>query len=526
MRRIPLSDHLWRPGLKVLPLLLIISLAAALGAIALYKYINPAQPGTASLCQHAAETTNPVMAENSCTGTNGWRLDHRLGPDYAIEGFTAPVSANVGEQVKLYVSTTAPTYTFQVYRMGWYQGLGGHLVYSSSLLPGINQPPPTIDPTTRMVSCSNWHNPVTLTIPANWVSGVYVVKLLSSAGYMRYTSFVVRNDASYSAILFQTSVFTYQAYNLWGGYSLYRHLNAPGEETSNDRAYVVSFDRPYDRCEGLGDFCFFEYNLLRWVERAGYDVSYTTDVDTDTRGELLLHHRLVMAGGHDEYWSTAMRDNVTFARDQGVSLAFMGANDVYWHVRLQNSPLGTDREVICYKYGYYGGGGTNDPLALVDPMQATVLWRDRPLNEPENALLGGMYGGGVSTAAPLVLDHGAEAFLSNTALSVGSALPGLIGGEYDRVYHNKETPSSLLVLASSPLKCIATVLCPSNGTDTANATLYAKPGGARVFDAGTFYWSWGLDNDSFDKTPRTYSTPAFQQFTANILTYLLKSSGH
>ena len=207
----------------------------------------PGRPETpAWLCQHATETANPVQAENNCSGTTRWRADRPFGEQHAVEGFTAPVSVQSGETMKLYVSTTASAYTFEVYRMGWYNGLGGRLVYSSTQLSGIQQPTPLIDPATRMVSCTNWRSQVALSIPKNWVSGVYIIKLLAGQ-YMRYVSFVVRNDVSHSAILFQTSVLTYEAYNTWGGYSLYR---GPGEDEKardKNRAYAVSFDRPNDR---------------------------------------------------------------------------------------------------------------------------------------------------------------------------------------------------------------------------------------------------------------------------------------
>ena len=519
---ITLSTNVGKTRLIIIALLLLIIVATVGGGIALYQHNVTLTPNWQ--CLHAVDTTNQVKAENYCPGTNSWRVDRPLGPERAIEGFTAPVSVQAGEKVKIYISTTAATYTFQVYRMGWYNGLGGRLLYSSYPLHGINQPPPAIDPRTHKVSCSNWRYPAIVPIPTTWVSGVYIVKLLAG-GYMRYAFFVVRNDSSNSSILFQTSVLTYQAYNAWGGYSLYRGSNAQGEETSAKRAYVVSFDRPFDRGDGLGDFPLLnEYNLLRWLERSGYDVSYSTDIDTDMRGALLLQHRLFVAAGHDEYWSTAMRDHVTSARDQGISLAFFGSNDIYWHVRLQSSPLGPDREVVCYKTGYYADDAF-DPVAAVDPHQATVLWRDKPLNQPENALLGEMYGGALLASAPLVLAPGAAPFLSNTTLHAGSALQGLIGGEYDRVYRNDVTPSTLSILAASPVHCIQTNLCPASGIDTANATFYTASSGARVFDAGTFYWAWGLDDDSFHPgtriPPHPYATPAFQKFTANLLTYLL-----
>ncbi len=477
-------------------------------------------------CQDAALAPNPVAVENTCPGTASWQVDHPTGPTNAIEAFTVPASVNVGESVKLYVSTTARSYTFQVYRMGWYGGLGGRLVYSSPPITGIQQPAPLLDPITRMVSCRNWHDPVTIPTSDSWVSGVYIVKLLSAAGYMRYTLFTVRNDASHSALLFQTSILTYQAYNLWGGFSLYRGTDKNGKLISTLRSYVVSFDRPYSDHEGLMDFVRYELNFLRWVERSGYDVSYTTDIDTDMHGALLLQHKLFLVVGHDEYWSTAMRQNVTAARDAGVSLGFFGANDVYWHVRLQSSPLGPDREVVCYKPGYYPGKVV-DPVAAKNPKETTVLWRAAPLNMPENTLMGEMYGGIVASPAPLVLSAGAAPLAEGTGLHVGSVLPGLVNGEYDRVYHTEGTPSSLTVLASSPLHCQKTVLCPASGKDAAQATLYTAASGAKVFDAGTWQWSWGLDDERFDSSvpAHAYSSVGFQAFNASLISYLLGTSG-
>ncbi len=503
------------PASFVIPVTTAIPATTAMPAVP-GKYATPTW-----LCQHAAETANPVQAENNCSGTGNWRPDHPLGPEHAIEGFTAPVSVQAGESLKLYVSTTASTYTFTVYRMGWYNGLGGRLVYSSPHLMGIQQPAPTIDPLTRMVSCSNWSSQVALSTLKNWVSGVYIIKLLAG-GYIRYISFVVRNDQSHSALLFQTSVLTYEAYNSWGGYSLYTGSAIQGKPASWNRSYVVSFDRPDNRGDGLGDFPIYnEYNMLRWLERSGYDLSYSTDIDTDLHPATLLQHRLFLVVGHDEYWSTAMRRNVTTARDKGVSLAFFGGNDVYWHVRLQNSPLGSDREVTCYKIGYFGDNVV-DPLAASDPSEANALWRAAPLNQPENALLGEMYSDHVAPS-PLVLTNAAQPFFGDTPFHAGSKIDDVVGGEYDHIFQNGATPANLVTLAASPVHCVTSNTCLTN-RDVANATLYKASSGASVFDAGTFFWGWGLDNDAFDPASPlpTHATSAFQQFTANLLAYLLK----
>jgi hypothetical protein len=510
-------------------------------AIALYGVVGKlssanasASAGTISSCGNAAYAPNPIAAENTCIGTNTWRADLPLGPQDAIEAFTAPISANAGEAIKMYVSTTSPSYSFQVFRMGWYQGLGGRLVYSSDRIPGIKQPAPLIDPSTHMASASNWLGPVTLAIPPSWVSGVYVVKLVSSAGFMRYTHFVVRNDASHAPILFQSSVLTYQANNSWGGHSL---DGTGAANTTANRSFAVSFDRPEVDNAGLSDFTRYEYNLLSWLEHQGYNVTYTTDIDTDARGQLLLQHRLFLAAGHDEYWSSGMRANIARARDAGVSLAFFGANDAYWHARLQSSPLGPDRVVVCYK------DAGLDPLSGHDPSATTTLWQNPPLNQPEQGLLGATFGGLVQGPAPLILSDGAAPFLRGTTLHAGSALAGLEGAEvdpastngeaggFDSVLPDKGTPPALLVLASSPVKALPNGNDNPNpnqpgGMPTATATLYTAPGGARVFDAATYWWALGLQNMHADgSSPAgSYTSPDFQQFTANLLDYLLHTN--
>lgn len=471
----------------------------------------------APLCQAAARAANPVQVENTCPGSSGWRVDRPLGPQHAIEGFTSPLSVQLAGVLKLYVSTTAPTYTFAIYRMGWYGGLGGRLLYASAPQPGIAQPPPRIDPLTRLVECANWRAPVQIQLPANWVSGFYVIKLLAGP-YMRYAFFVLRNDASHAAILFQSSVLTYEAYNAWGGYSLYGASDHRADYYQR-RAYAVSFDRPFERGDGLGDFPLFgEYNLVRWLERSGYDLAYTTDIDTDQSQAPLLHHRLLLVAGHDEYWSTAMRAHVSAARAAGIALAFFGSNDGYWHVRLQGSALGAGHVLVCYKVDTQHGDPVVDPQTASDPASTTTFWRAAPLNLPENALLGGMHAGIVVGSAPLVLTAGSQPFFAGTPLHAGSAINGLVGGEYDRVFHNAVSPRQLIVLAHSPVQA-------QSGKDSSDATLYTAASGAHVFNAGTFYWAWGLDDDSFEPAAHLpahhYALPAFRRFTANLLAYLL-----
>ncbi len=465
---------------------------------------------TERTCLGGVSSSNLIIAENSCPGTTAWRVDHPIGPENAIEAFTDSASVNIGESVHLYVSTTASSYTFQVFRLGWYQGTGARLMYSSPVIAGINQPPPLIDPVTGMISCTDWIDPATIAVPDAWVSGVYLVKLLSSAGYMRYTLFVVRDDAAHTPLLVQLGVMTYEAYNPWGGRSLYAF-----DSDDDNPTPMVSFDRPYGQNDGMGLLPQFEFPLIQWLERNGYDASYMADVDLVLHPQPLTQHRLIVVAGHDEYWTTLMRQTLTAVRDSGVSLAFFGANAIYWHARLQNSPLGPDRVVVCYR------SAARDPLAQSQPSTATVEWREPPISDPENSLLGAMYAGIPQAPAPLVLAKGAQPFLTGTNLQVGSAMPNLVFGEIDTYVVNAGTPAGVTILAASPVQCNHD-LCSHAGV-MSNATLYTAQSGARVFDAGTFYWARGLDAECALSSTTTCGqvNAGFEQFTRNLIDYLL-----
>jgi hypothetical protein len=311
----------------------------------------------------AADTApNPVRTENAKPGTAAWRL---VNPAAAgeIEGYASLTSVNRGGTIDLFVRTADPSYRVNVYRVGWYGGAGGREVYASGAVASTPQPAPTEDPATHLVE-ANWTNPLRLTVPASsdptdWASGVYLAKLTASGGKESYVVFAVRDDARPAALLLQLSVTTYQAYNSWGGYSLY----------TSTPARKVSFNRPYAfhgaGASGVGAGEFFtnltgasypgsraawEVNMVRWLEREGYDVTYATNLDTHANPSLLANRRAFLSVGHDEYWSYEMRANVEAARDRGVGLGFFSANSAYWQVRFEPSAAGQpDRTMVAYK---------------------------------------------------------------------------------------------------------------------------------------------------------------------------------
>lgn len=448
---------------------------------------------------------NPIQDENARPGTTAWKL--AVGRSTDIEGYASLTSVNVGEPISLYVSTTAATFDIDVFRMGWYGGAGGRRVFDADDIAGRVQPVPSPDPVTGLIECQ-WTNPYTITIPADWVSGVYVVKLTAQpGGQQNWIMFVVRDDGRASDLLFQSSVTTMNAYNGFGGKSLYP-FNSTGPQ-----AVKVSFDRPYGAGAGFTEFLRWEYPTIRFLEREGYDVTYGTNIDTHTQPDMLLRHHAFLSVGHDEYWSYEMRRNIERARDRGVNLGFLSSNTSYWQIRLEPDSKGQpNRTIVAYKESAL----SSDPIAKDgDPTNdylITTLWRNTPVNLPEEMLIGSMWTfHNGSVTGDIVVENTSHWVFSNTGLKPGDHLPGLLGYEVDRMF--SAFPPGTVRLAHSPF---------NNGgiTDYSDMTIYQAASGAYVFSTGTMEWAYGLDDTGTRESPRPpggWISAAAQQITRNVL---------
>jgi hypothetical protein len=413
-----------------------------------------------------------VVDENSRPGTLDWVVAAPPGSGH-VEGYADVTSAAAGSTVTLFVDTSNPTFHVEAYRMGYYGGSGGRLIWRSPEVPGIVQPKFTLAPGVNMVSCP-WQPSASVAVDATWPPGDYLLKLVGGQGAQAFVPLCVRDDASTAAFVVVNAVTTWQAYNRWGGYSLYY---GPGNNSKN-RARVVSFDRPYDYAWawGAADFVGNEFPVVHLVERLGLDVTYRTDVDLHVDPANLLKHRCMITLGHDEYWSTVMRDGVTAARDHGVNLAFLGANACYRHIRFEPSATGPNRHQVCYKTDYM----RDDPLWGVDPAEVTANWATGPVARPEQDLIGASYADQDGAADMVVVDAGSWLF-AGTGLKDGSHLPMLVSGEFDRYRPSYPGPRNVRVLAHSPVA--------NRGPGSfADMTYYSAPSGAGVLDVGTASW--------------------------------------
>ena len=439
---------------------------------------------------------NPITDENALRGTNLWRL--RQPALSEIAGYASSTSVTHGETIRFFVTSKDPRFTLEIFRTGWYAGAGGRRMSEAISLTGIDQPACPPDATTGLIDC-DWTESHAITIPPNWLSGVYLAKLTGDpSGNQSYIMFVVRDDRS-AALVFQSAVTTYQAYNNWGGKSLY------GFNSTGAPARKVSFDRPYGSAFGTGGYLFqWEYNMVRFLEREGYDVTYTTNIDTHLRPESLRRARAVLFVGHDEYWTWEMRNHIEAARDAAVHLGFFSANDGYWQIRLENG----ERTIVAYKEAAL----SSDPVATdgnpANDHLITTKFRDVPVSRAEESLMGVMYGES-QIDGDIVIDNASHWVFANTGVKNGDKLKGLLGYEVDWI-HGVASPPGLVRLAHSPF------VNDRGQSGVSDMTIYTAPSGAIVFATGTIQWSWGLD-DFGDPGRIARQSDAAKQITRNVL---------
>jgi hypothetical protein len=452
---------------------------------------------------------NAIEQENARAGDDGWWGRH--APMHSIEGYPSQCSVRPGEVLELHISTQpVERYRICVQRLGWYGGKGGRTVAEipskGSDLQGVARDIPKPTPELR-IGPAEWPVSDVIHIGEDWVSGVYVARLTLTtgrqAGKGAFVPFVVRPTlGSSAAVLVQQPVTTAQAYNNWGGRSLYT-----SNSTDAEAAVKVSFDRPYPAWGGANlnarwPFV-WDYQLLRFLEREGIDVAYTTDVDTHREPWSLAGHRLLMTSGHDEYWTAEIRDAFDTALAEGVNLICMGANTAYWQMRFEDQ----ERTMVEYRWR------ADDPEP--DHALKTELFRNLTPARPECLLWGVQYQDGVFLDKeercdyqlnPDCLDH---PWMSDTGFEHPATLEGLVGYEWDAIQKGLEPAD-------------ATVFFHYDGeTSDADVVAHRSASGAHVLATGSLQFSWGLD----DWYHAGHADERLQRFMCNALAELAGSAG-
>ena len=505
---------------------LVLSVLACAGLPAIATVFFPSSIGSQSNDGlQSRPAGNAIVRENRLAGTTKWRSDdldavieesvsngedgQSAEPGTAaavgvaalpygryIAGFATKDSINQGETVELRVSSIPSTYDVDVFRIGWYNGARSRLYWSRKGVKGTSYPAPSPD-AFGTVSVQ-W--PVALRIPtdSSWTSGIYIAKF-AAGGDVEYATWVVRNDASTSAILLQVPTSTYQAYEAWGGASLYQPAKP---------AVKVSYDRPYYAGDGTGLLFNGDAQTATFLEREGLDVSYATSTDTHSNPSLMASHKMFLSPSHDEYWSKEMRDNLDAWIAAGKNVAFLAANNMYWQIRFESGAQSPNRVIVSYK-------SSADPMYNINRKLATLWWRSAEVGRPESAVTGNWYDDARTDFSwnPWVVSNASHWFYSGTGLRNGDSLPGVVGIEWDLIPGGID---GVTELSNSPLG--------KSGLRQQAAHRLAKSG-AQIFDAGSLRYSLFLDDPQDAPNADKTTMAKVQQMTRNLVKVFASQSG-
>ncbi len=478
--------------------------------------------GQASLTA-TASSKNPIQVENEKAGSRDWQLT-RVRVDSSryrspwIEGYCSKQSVKAGESITLFVSTKpARKFKIEFFRTGYYAGKGARLMLTTDELNGFEQQTPS--PGEKDLHECRWKPSYELTIPKDWVSGVYLGRMTTipeSADepyWQSYVIFVVTDDRPCD-ILVQCSDNTWQAYNQWPSkYSVYTHPKGNQGPWAD-----VSFDRPYRReaqydsvvndplTQGAGEYLPLEFPLAYWLEQQGYDVSYccNSDMLTPDRG---LRSRAFISVGHDEYWDIRQFRSVEKMRDEGVSLLFLSGNSVCWVSPFRANSKGEPNRIL-FRGGPYGG---DRPIALARAKEHGPFPEHGP---DEGFLMGARNVEPVNGGGDWICTKPEHWIFEGTSMRAGESIPGLIGWEY---HGDPADIPGLQVVGGG------TAWVGGEQPQQWAATVYEGPKGTVVFNASSIFWVQGLSDPPGHTLPWSHwSRPhgpdeRVQRITTNVL---------
>lgn len=486
--------------------------------------ILAAKAANAGDSKQSASPDSPIVIENHELGALDWQLT-RVRADSGgfrsplIEGYCSRQSVKAGESIDIMVSTNPPRrFEIEIFRLGYYAGRGARLMKKLGPFDGKVQPDPAIGE--HNIHECHWEPTTQLTIPTNWLSGVYVGRLTTlpdkadTPYWQSYVIFIVRDDRP-ADILFQCSDNTWQAYNRWpNNYSIYTHP----KDTQGPWA-KVSFDRPYGReaqhveivndplTFGAGEFLPFEFPLAFWLEQNGYDVTYCSNSDmlTPDHG---LKCKTFISIGHDEYWDIRQFHSVEQMRDAGVNLLFLSGNTACWVAPFSASSDGRPNRVM-FRGGPYGA--QNDYALLRERLHGPF-----PEHGPDEGLLiGARNVEPVNGGGDWIITKPEHWMFAGTDMKKGDKIPGLIGWEYHGA-PAEEIPGLEIVAEG-------TAWVGGDEPQRWAATIYPGPKDNFVFNAATIFWAQGLSSPPGHTLPWSHwnrphgPDTRVQQITHNLL---------
>lgn len=325
----------------------------------------------------------------------------------AVEGYAGRLSYRPDDELTLHVSCTSETFDLEIHR--W--GATREQVHRQDAVDAVVQPTPD----DADANGCGWQPTVRLTVPDHWRSGFYDVTMTAHGApadrAVSHAGFVVRAAPRAARMLLVIATNTYNAYNNWGGKSLYtggkqvsfrrpfgRGMIMRPETERDDRksppvrwgeapdidgdAYQrYRFEHGFPGYMGSAGWFTYERRFVEWAERSGFEMDYAISTDLADHLDIVDGYDLVIGAGHDEYWSAPQRDTIEqFVRDGGNYASFSG-NTMFWQVRVEAD----GDTMVCHKYS---APDTDPVVAAGDPGAMTGMWCDPMVARPETSFLG------------------------------------------------------------------------------------------------------------------------------------------
>jgi len=393
--------------------------------------------------------------------------------------------------------------TFQVLRIGWYNGSGARMMWNSGPITLKHRNTPNLKNITRTVE-TRWPKSVTFDVGADWTPGLYMVASVGLTGsFENIAPFILRSTSSDSKLLLVHSTLTWAAYNSFGGHSTY---SAP-VGGADERSKVSSLDRPYAG-SATSHIERDALSFVQYLESTGLNIDQTSDIDLSNSPSLISQYGGMLFSGHPEYMTRTEFNTIAAARNMGTNIAFMGSNNAFWQSRVEPSPIGPDRHLVIYRN------------ALIDPetdwQKVSVEFGNPRINTPPSLLTGEKTAGVHVTGTMNAVEIPKWLNVPKNSVLTGWS-PNT---EIDSIATGPASPPKVHLLFSGKFVLVdpKPSALRSKRSLTAQTIWFTDPSGAATFVSGVNYWPCEVSYTCAESTVPDSTRILLQSITTQVLT--------
>ena len=456
-----------------------------------------------------------VTSENKNAGigltTTDWKSFHfyqQSGSVLWLDRQSVTCGDRIGIHASLIPNTTdgkldkSPR-SFQVLRIGWYGGSGARMMWNSGPIKLKHRNTPNLKNATRTVE-TNWPKTTTFDVGSDWTPGLYLVASVGPSGkYENVAPFILRSSFSDSQLVLVHSTLTWAAYNSFGGHSTY----SAAVDGQDERSKISSLDRPYAG-SAISHIMRDAVSFVQYLESTGLNIDQISDVDLTNAPSLLMNYNGMIFSGHPEYMTRTEFDSIAASRNEGMNIAFMGANSAYWQARIEPSPIGPDRHLVIYR------------SALTDPetdwQKVSVEFGNPRINTPPSLLTGEQTAGVHVTGTMKSVEIPKWLNLPN-----GASLSGWSpNSEIDSIASGPAAPSKVHLLLSGKFQLVnpTPAAIHSKRSLMAQSIWFTDPSGSATFVSGINYWPCEVSYTCAEGKVDDFTRILLQSITTQILT--------